>query len=95
MIDFHQENVFFKGAAGTKHGLRERFLQVSVPLHEPNTHNPSPQGACTHPKRIIEGDVKNLDCKGKGGGEHEPIHLQSQRHSWDCMLAMLPQGLAS
>ena len=57
LIESHQENVFFEGALGTKEGLRKRSLSGSVPMHKLNTSNPSQQGACTHPMRIIEGDA--------------------------------------
>ena len=29
-------------------------------MHKPNTSYPSPQGACTHPIRIIEGDATGV-----------------------------------
>ena len=65
VIDSHQENLSFKGAVGMKLGRRKRSLQGSVPVHEPNTNNPS----CTHPKTIIEGDANTVDYKGKGARE--------------------------
>ena len=56
LIESHQDNVCFEGVVGTKHGLRKKSPQAFVPVHKPNTSNPSTQGACTHPIRIAEGD---------------------------------------
>ena len=60
VIDSPHENVSFEGGFGTKQGLRKRSLQGSVPVHKPNTSNLSPQGACTHPIRIIERDATGV-----------------------------------
>ena len=95
MIDSHHENVSFKGAVGTKQALRKMSPQGYVPAHKPNNNNPSPHGACTHRIGIIEGHARSLDSTGNAGGEHEPIHIQPQRHNSDWSLAMLPQGFTS
>ena len=65
-----QEKVSFKGSVCMKHGLRRRSLQGSMPVHEPNTNNPSQQGARKNQIKIIERDATNLDYTDKGGGAH-------------------------
>ena len=60
VIVSHQENMSLEGAIGTKHGRRKRLLQGSVPMYKPNTSNPSPQGALTHPISFIEGDATGM-----------------------------------
>ena len=60
MIDSHKGNVSFKGAIGTKQGLRNRSVHGFVAQHKPITNNPSPQGAYTRPIRIIERDATGV-----------------------------------
>ena len=59
VIQSHQENVCFEGAIGTKR-LRKTSLQGSVPVHKPNTSNPSLEGVCTHLITIFEGDATRV-----------------------------------
>ena len=60
IIESHQENVFFERAVVTKQSLTKRSQEGSVPVHKPNTGNPSPQGAYTHSIIIIEGDATDV-----------------------------------
>ena len=83
MIESQQENVSSQGDVGTKQGLRKISLQGSVPLHEPNTSNPSPQGAYTRPIRILEGDAT-----GVGNVNHFTYSHSVTAHTsdWLCCL---------
>ena len=91
-----QNGAVFNLSADTKQGLRKRSLQGYVAQHKPDMDRAPPQSAEMN-WIIIEGVAKKTTSKQREMGVHilPTVHLQSQRHSRDCRLAMLPQGSSS
>ena len=81
-----QTGAFLNRSADTKQGLRKRSLQGFVAQPKPNFGRPAPQG--TEMNEIItEGVAHRTKCKQwqMGGYIRGAHHLQSKRHSSDCM----------